>query len=73
MNADFYKIDLAKRVICALIDGKQIIHEPSGCLVRLPTEGSALAVMESHEYRRELSIINVLIMANQFVIKDEKY
>ncbi|MCK9622209.1 MAG: hypothetical protein M0R47_16935 [Methylobacter sp.] len=63
--------ELAKKVICALIDGKLVVHQPSDCTVIIPVGGIFAALMDNKDgYSKGLYLLDIIKMADQFIVYD---
>lgn len=62
-----------KNVVCAIIDSKKVTHT-SGCMLTMPKEGIAVAVMSNEDgYSKSLSLLDIINLVTQFKIHHVQY
>ncbi len=59
--------ELAKKIICALIDGENIEHV-GGCSLSLPVEGDYAAIMRDRDYTKGVGLLKILNNPENFTI-----
>jgi hypothetical protein len=63
--------ELAKKIICALIDGENIEHV-GGCSLSLPEEGNYAAIMRDGDYAKGIGLLKILNHPENFTVITKK-